>query len=114
MIFKEGNIIRIGRDKFDILTSRKDVDLIVKDDKVVTDRSYSAMELHKLGDKSSFPTHMLAIYDDNKEEAILFKINYEQPKLPKWVKPRSRSYGAMCYSKERVVSVKNIFIESEE
>ena len=73
MNIQKGNIIKIGKEKYDVLNVTEEID------KYDTEKNefvgeHTAIELHKIGDSSLHPTHLLKIYHDNRKEAILLRI----------------------------------------
>jgi hypothetical protein len=111
MNIQKGNIIKIGKDKYDVLSVMEGID------KYDTEKNefvgeHKAIELHKMGDSSLHATHLLKVYHNNNKEAILLRI--EQDKPPKWLeKPRQR--GMMfSYHDKKSVSIADIKIEPAE
>lgn len=90
MEISKGNIIKIGKDKFDVLTILKEID------KYDTQKNefigeHTEIELHKHGSRSLHPTHLLKLYYDDEHTTVLFKIVYE--KAPKEIKkPKQRGH----------------------
>jgi hypothetical protein len=108
MNIQKGNIIKIGKDKYDVLNVMEAID------KYDTEKNefvgeHTAIELHKIGDSSLHPTHLLKVYHNNNKEAILLRI--EQDKPPKWLKkPRQR--GMMfSYHNKKTIFIADLQIE---
>lgn len=109
--FKEGNIIEIDGEKYQVLRITEDIDWYdVEKDKIVGE--HIAIELYKFGIFSLHPTHLLKIYYNNPEEAVLLKIIQE--KQPKELEhPRQRG-NIFSFHEEKIIPVKEIKIVSKK
>ena len=100
-----GDIIKIGKDKYEVLNIQEDIDWFdtVKNE---IQGKHTAIELHKVGDMALHPTHLLKFYHDNKKEAVLLKIVQDKP--PSSIEhPRQR--GAMfSHQDKKVIPVEKI------
>ena len=111
MNIQKGNIIKIGKDKYDVLSVMEEID------KYNTEKNefvgeHTAIEIHKFGDSSLHATHLLKIYHDNDKEAVLLRI--EQDKPPKWLE-KSKQRGMMfSYHDKKTISIADIKIEPAE
>lgn len=103
-----GNIITIEKEKYEVLNAFEDIDLF-DTEKNQPVGSHIAIELHKIGDTSLHPTHLLKIYENNKENAILLKIVQEKPTVEN---PRQRGVWFSHVDKKEVL-IKEIEIEQE-
>ncbi len=103
-----GNIIKIGKEKYEVLNAFQDIDLF-DTEKNQPIGAHIAIELHKIGDTSLHPTHLLKIYENNKENAILLKIVQEKPTVE-----NSRQRGIwFSHVDKKEVLIKEIEIEQE-
>ena len=99
MNIQKGNIVRVGLEKYDVLSVRKGFDCV-------------EAELHKIGDFTMHPTHLLKFSineDNNCDEVVLLSINQEKSSdeinNPK-EKGRVFSYGdkrIFCVKEKKVV-----------
>jgi hypothetical protein len=110
MNIQKGNIIKIEKEKYDVLSIMEEID------KYDTEKNefvgeHTAIELHKFGNSSLHPTHLLKVYNNNNKEAILLRI--EQDKLPEWLKPRQRGM-LFSYHDKKTISIADIKIEHSE
>ena len=105
MEISKGNIIEICGEKYDVMNLRGEID------KYDTEKNefvgeHTSVELHKFGEPSLYPTHLLKIYKDNQKEGILFRMIQNKP--PEWIeKPRQRVM-MFNYFDERRISVCDI------
>ncbi len=111
MNIQKGNIIKIGKEKYDVLSVMEEIDRYDTEKNEFVGE-HTAIELHKMGDSSLHSTHLLKVYHDNNKEAILLRI--EQDKPPEWLeKPRQRGM-AFSYHDKKIISIADIKIESAE
>ena len=76
--FKEGDIIKIDGENYQVLKITEDIEWYdAEKDKII--REHIAIELYKSEISSLHPTHLLKIYYDNPEKAVLLKIIQEKP-----------------------------------
>ena len=104
-----GNILRIGKERYEVLECNQRIDYYDVERKRVIGE-HIAVQLHKIGDTSLHPTHLLKIYSG--ENASIFKIVQERP--AEWLKnPRQR--GSMfSYVDGRKFATTEIEVESGE
>ena len=101
----EGQIIQIGKDKYDVLKKDWDIDYWdSKKNKVIGEHIY--FELHKLGDSCLHPTHLLKYYPKN-GKIFLFEIKQEG-KMPKGFK--GRRVLIYSYENKRELKLKDIVV----
>lgn len=75
MNIQKGNIIKIGNEKYDVLSTLEEIDKYdTKKNEFVGE--HTEIELHKIGDPALHPTHLLKIYHDT-NKAILLKIGQD-------------------------------------
>jgi len=99
MKFNKGQIIKIGKEKFDVLKTFHDINWWDSDKNEIIGE-HTAIELHKIGDFDLHPTHLIKLYYDKKDEAVLFRI--EQEKSSKEIEnPRQR--GGMFSLKNKII-----------
>ena len=111
MDIRKGDIIKIGKEKYDVLNILEDMDE-VDTEKNELIGEHTAIELHKFENASILATHLLKIYYDNDKEGILLKIYYgDIPK--KYETPWSRGVVRKEHT-EKVVSVDDIKIETTQ
>jgi hypothetical protein len=111
MNIKKGNIIKIGKERYDVLNVMEEID-IYDTEKNEFVGEHTAIELHKIGDSSLHATHLLKIYHNNNKEAILLRI--EQDKPLKWLeKPKERGM-MLSYHDKQTISIADIHIEPAE
>jgi hypothetical protein len=111
MKFKEGQIMKIGKEQFDIMKIFHDIDWWDSDKNEIIGE-HTAIELHKIGDFALYPTHLMKIYYNKKDEAILFRI--EQEKTSKEIKnPRQRG-GMFSLKDEIIIKIGEIKIEKQK
>ncbi|MBI5066306.1 hypothetical protein HZA97_08785 [Candidatus Woesearchaeota archaeon] len=108
MKLEAGNILKIGEEKYEVLNMFEDIDLF-DTEKNQPIGTHIAIELHKMGDPSLHPTHLLKIYENNKENAILLRIVQEKPTVEN---PRQRGIWFSHVDKTEV-PIKEIKIEKE-
>lgn len=77
MKLKEGQIIKIRKEKFDVLKIFHDIDWWDCDKNEIIGE-HTAIELHKIGDFVLHPTHLMKRYYNKKDKAVLFKIEKEK------------------------------------
>ena len=100
MNIQKGNILKIGKDKYDVLGIREEVDKFDTEKNELVGE-HTAIDLHKTGDSSLHPTHSLKIYHDSDKEAVLLKIQQDKP--PGWLeKPRQRGMVFRYYDKKAI------------
>lgn len=100
MNLQKGSILKIGEDRYDVLSVTEDIDLY-DTKKTESIGEHIAIELHKIGDSSLLPTHLLKVYHTNDKEAILLRIERDKP--PKWLeKPRRRGIGCSYHDKKTI------------
>lgn len=111
MKIQKGNIIRIGKEKYDVLSVMEEIDRY-NTEKNEFVGEHTAIEIHKFGDSSLHTTHLLKVYHNNNKEAILLRI--EQDKPPKGLeKPRQRGIMFGDHDK-KTISIADIKIEPAE
>src|SRR3989338_7984726 len=71
MKFKEGQIITIGKEKYDVLKIFHDIDWWDSNKNEIIGE-YTAIELHRIGNFALHPTHLMKLYYNKKDEAVLF------------------------------------------
>ncbi len=100
---KIGDKIQIGKNKFDVLKIVEEVDFWdSKKDMLIGE--HLEIELHLIGSSSIRPTHILKIYHDKKNNAVLLEIVHEKPP-----KELGRIRGNIfSYKNEKKIPVKNI------
>lgn len=111
MNIQKGCILKIGKEKYDVWSVNGDIDRYDTENNEVLGE-HTAIELHKRGDSSLHPTHLLKVYIDNDKEAVLLRI--EQDKPPDWLeKPRQRGI-IFSYHDEKTIPISNIKIDLYE
>lgn len=109
MNIQKGNILKIGKDKYDVLSFMEEVDKFDTEKNELLGE-HTAINLHKTGDSSLHPTHLLKIYHDNGKEAILLRIQQDKP--PEWLK-KTRERGMMfSYHDKKTILITDIKIET--
>jgi len=111
MDIQKGNIIKFGKEKYYVLSVMGEIDRYdAKKNEFVGE--HTVIELHKMGDSSLHPTHLLKVYHDNNKEVILLRI--EQDKPPEYLdKPRQRGMS-FSYHDKKTISIADIKIEPAE
>ena len=99
MKFKEGQIITIGKEKYDVLKIFYDIDWWDSNKNEIIGE-HTAIELHRIGNFSLYPTHLMKLYYNKKDEAVLFRIEQEKPSK-EIEKPRQR--GGMFSLKDEII-----------
>ncbi len=106
MEISEGGIISIFGKKYDVLKGVKECDNVDRDTgKLIGE--HIEIELHRHGDSSLHPSHILKLYQDGSDKMILLKIFQEKPKLP--LKMRGTIFR---YGDERIISPKDLKVIS--
>lgn len=111
MNIHKGNVLKIGKEKYDVLNVMETIDKYdtQKNESV---GEHTAIGLHKMGDTSLQTTHLLKVYHDDDQKAILFRI--EQDDSSKGLERVRQRGGTFSYHDPQTISIADIKIEPAE
>jgi hypothetical protein len=108
MKINQGDIVKIGNEKYEVLNTTEEVDRYdVKEGRFVGE--HIAVEIHKVGDSSLHATHLLKIYHKDSRMAALLKIEQDKPSTN--LKKFKHRGIWLSYHDEKLIPIGEIKIE---
>jgi len=111
LLLSKGDIIQMGKEKYDVLRILEEIDKYDVETNAFVGE-HTAIEFHQHGSSSLHPTHLLKLYYDKEDEAVVFEIVQEKP--PNGIEKYKERGNIFKYLNKKVIPSREIKILSKK